>query len=174
MTRTLYLWTEQGAVRHCKSINTTEAWAMFDNLEENYFNPKPATVTEPAAERKPRKNHDVIKGYAFVYVLLLSNGLVKIGCSSNPRTRIAQLKRIHKLTVKDLYLSLSMPREIARLIEWACQEKFSSRRVKGEIFSVTFEEACSAVDNFASAAILPLALKFNIITAALVVDRKID
>ena len=37
MTRTLYLWTEQGAVRHCKSINTKEAWEMFDKLEENYF-----------------------------------------------------------------------------------------------------------------------------------------
>ena len=53
MTRCLYLWTEQGAVRHCKSINTTEAWNMFDKLEENYFNPKPSIVSEPTPVAAP-------------------------------------------------------------------------------------------------------------------------
>ncbi|MBQ6298289.1 MAG: ORF6N domain-containing protein [Selenomonadaceae bacterium] len=37
MTRTLYLWTQQGVMRHCKSINTPEAWAQFDKLEKFYF-----------------------------------------------------------------------------------------------------------------------------------------
>lgn len=39
MTRCLYLWTRQGASRHCKLVNTDKAWDMFDCLEENYFNP---------------------------------------------------------------------------------------------------------------------------------------
>lgn len=38
-TAILYLWTRQGASRHCKLVNTDKAWDMFDCLEENYFNP---------------------------------------------------------------------------------------------------------------------------------------
>ena len=34
-----YLWTRQGASRHCKMLGTDKAWDMFDCLEENYFNP---------------------------------------------------------------------------------------------------------------------------------------
>ena len=37
-TSTFYLWTKQGAVRHCKMLNTVKAWEMFNLLEENYFN----------------------------------------------------------------------------------------------------------------------------------------
>lgn len=36
----LYLWTERGANRHCKILDTDEAWKQFDNLEETYFNVK--------------------------------------------------------------------------------------------------------------------------------------
>lgn len=47
-TRTLYLWTKRGALRHCKMLGTDRAWDMFDMLEENYFNtPK---VQEPEDE----------------------------------------------------------------------------------------------------------------------------
>ena len=33
----LYLWTERGANRHCKILDTDKAWEQFDNLEETYF-----------------------------------------------------------------------------------------------------------------------------------------
>jgi len=36
----LYLWTERGANRHCKILDTDKAWEQFDNLEETYFNVK--------------------------------------------------------------------------------------------------------------------------------------
>lgn len=42
----LYLWTKRGASRHCKMLGTDKAWDMFDSLEENYFNPKVAQLTE--------------------------------------------------------------------------------------------------------------------------------
>lgn len=35
-----YLWTERGANRHCKILDTDQAWRQFDNLEETYFNVK--------------------------------------------------------------------------------------------------------------------------------------
>ena len=37
MTRTLYLWTRRGAMRHAKMLNTDKAWEVFDFLEEFYF-----------------------------------------------------------------------------------------------------------------------------------------
>lgn len=40
MTRSLMLWTKQGAARHSKMLGTDRAWDMFDLLEENYFNQK--------------------------------------------------------------------------------------------------------------------------------------
>ena len=36
----LYLWTEKGANRHCKILDTDKAWEQFDILEETYFNVK--------------------------------------------------------------------------------------------------------------------------------------
>ena len=33
----LYLWTKRGANRHCKILDTDEAWKQFDVLEETYF-----------------------------------------------------------------------------------------------------------------------------------------
>ena len=39
--RSLVLYTKRGAGRHSKMLGTNKAWDMFDELEENYFNPKP-------------------------------------------------------------------------------------------------------------------------------------
>ncbi|MDB0400511.1 hypothetical protein C4R95_07355 [Clostridioides difficile] len=41
----LYLWTERGANRHCKILDTDKAWEQFDNLEETYFKVKQQKVT---------------------------------------------------------------------------------------------------------------------------------
>lgn len=44
-TPCLYLWTRRGASRHCKMLGTEKAWEMYDNLEENYFNPPQKKMT---------------------------------------------------------------------------------------------------------------------------------
>ena len=36
----LYLWTSRGASRHAKMLGTDQAWDVFDQLEESYFNPQ--------------------------------------------------------------------------------------------------------------------------------------
>ncbi|WP_334469447.1 ORF6N domain-containing protein [Arsenophonus sp. PmNCSU2021_1] len=36
--RSIYLWTERGASRHAKILETDEAWNWFEALEDNYFN----------------------------------------------------------------------------------------------------------------------------------------
>ncbi|HFO5644655.1 TPA: ORF6N domain-containing protein [Escherichia coli] len=37
-TRTLILWTERGAGRHAKMLETDQAWEVFEKLEDSYFN----------------------------------------------------------------------------------------------------------------------------------------
>ncbi|MDK2553557.1 ORF6N domain-containing protein [Citrobacter sp.] len=37
-TRSLYLWTERGASRHAKMLETELAWDFFEQLEDHYFN----------------------------------------------------------------------------------------------------------------------------------------
>ncbi len=42
----LMLWTEKGADRHCKILDTDKAWEQFDNLEETYFKVKEQGLLE--------------------------------------------------------------------------------------------------------------------------------
>ncbi len=37
-TRSLILWTERGAARHAKMLETDQAWDVFEKLEDCYFN----------------------------------------------------------------------------------------------------------------------------------------
>lgn len=44
---TVYLWTEKGAFLHAKSLGTDEAWEVYENLVDFYFNKKkPLTIPE--------------------------------------------------------------------------------------------------------------------------------
>ncbi|EOZ3522225.1 phage antirepressor KilAC domain-containing protein, partial [Escherichia coli] len=38
--RSLILWTERGAARHAKMLETDQAWAFFEKLEDSYFRQK--------------------------------------------------------------------------------------------------------------------------------------
>ncbi|EPT6389897.1 ORF6N domain-containing protein [Salmonella enterica subsp. enterica serovar Newport] len=38
--RSLILWTERGAARHAKMLETDQAWEVFEKLEDCYFNQK--------------------------------------------------------------------------------------------------------------------------------------
>ncbi|RNT29705.1 ORF6N domain-containing protein [Klebsiella aerogenes] len=41
--RSLTLWTEKGAARMSKIVDTDEAWSFFERLEDSYFRPAPIT-----------------------------------------------------------------------------------------------------------------------------------
>lgn len=45
-TPQLYLWTERGANRHSKILDTDKAWQQFDVLEETYFRAKQNKVID--------------------------------------------------------------------------------------------------------------------------------
>jgi phage antirepressor YoqD-like protein len=56
-TARLMLWTDRGASRHSKILDTEQAWAVFDKLEDAYFNPREhasdhiKTLSDPSALR---------------------------------------------------------------------------------------------------------------------------
>ncbi|MCU1787760.1 ORF6N domain-containing protein [Pectobacterium polaris] len=49
-TRSLILWTERGAARHAKMLETDQAWEVFEKLEDCYFSQR-----EKAIEETPRR-----------------------------------------------------------------------------------------------------------------------
>ncbi|EBA1770200.1 ORF6N domain-containing protein [Salmonella enterica] len=51
-TRSLILWTERGAARHAKMLETAQAWEVFEKLEDCYFSQK----------RPSEKQESVIEG----------------------------------------------------------------------------------------------------------------
>ncbi len=44
--RSLILWTERGAARHAKMLETDQAWDVFEKLEDCYFSQGKTTPTE--------------------------------------------------------------------------------------------------------------------------------
>lgn len=56
--RSLILWTERGAARHAKMLETDQAWEVFEKLEDCYFSQK----QPPAAQNKSVEND----GYALL------------------------------------------------------------------------------------------------------------
>ncbi|ENT3909961.1 P22AR C-terminal domain-containing protein, partial [Escherichia coli] len=42
----LILWTERGAARHAKMLETDQAWDVFEKLEDCYFSPGKAVQAE--------------------------------------------------------------------------------------------------------------------------------
>lgn len=46
--RSLILWTERGAARHAKMLETNEAWDVFEKLEDCYFGKSEAAKALPA------------------------------------------------------------------------------------------------------------------------------
>lgn len=51
-TRSLILWTERGAARHAKMLETDQAWEVFEKLEDCYFSQK----QPPATQNSPTEN----------------------------------------------------------------------------------------------------------------------
>ncbi|MBR5186601.1 MAG: ORF6N domain-containing protein [Akkermansia sp.] len=56
--RTLTLWTERGAARHAKMLNSDKAWDMFELLEETFFRVAEQRNSEEMSieERRPLAN----------------------------------------------------------------------------------------------------------------------
>lgn len=54
--RALTLWTERGAARHAKMLDTDQAWEVFEQLEDCYFHRKDILSKTHKSEREPLTN----------------------------------------------------------------------------------------------------------------------
>nr|WP_252511648.1 ORF6N domain-containing protein [Acinetobacter soli] len=52
-TRSLILWTERGAARHAKILDTDQAWDVFEQLEDCYFHRQEMLAKTHKSERTP-------------------------------------------------------------------------------------------------------------------------
>ena len=52
--RSLILWTERGAARHAKMLETDRAWEVFEKLEDRYFSQGKTTQTEQQSQIQPQ------------------------------------------------------------------------------------------------------------------------
>ncbi|WP_152066014.1 ORF6N domain-containing protein [Shigella flexneri] len=53
-TRSLILWTERGAARHAKMLETDQAWEVFEKLEDCYFSLGKTAPTEQQPQIQPQ------------------------------------------------------------------------------------------------------------------------
>ena len=52
--RSLILWTERGAARHAKMLETDQAWEVFEKLEDCYFSKGKTAPTEQQPQIQPQ------------------------------------------------------------------------------------------------------------------------
>ena len=102
----------------------------------------------PNAQVKPAKKSRKLSPKACVYAMLMSDGTVKIGYSGNVTNRRSNIQSKSELAVEKVYSSAPIPRKIARAIEKACHNFYSTSKMEGEFFSVKFEEVCRLIDTF--------------------------
>ncbi len=54
--RSLILWTERGAARHAKMLDTDQAWEVFEQLEDCYFHRQEVLAKTHKSDREPLTN----------------------------------------------------------------------------------------------------------------------
>ncbi|MDR0216203.1 MAG: ORF6N domain-containing protein [Comamonas sp.] len=74
-TRSLILWTERGAARHAKMLETDKAWDVFEQLEDSYFTA--ATVRGPVVDGGKRSTtQDRLPLYHFAIDTVIKHRLM--------------------------------------------------------------------------------------------------
>ncbi|ENI8110507.1 ORF6N domain-containing protein, partial [Escherichia coli] len=67
--RSLILWTERGAARHAKMLETNQAWDVFERLEDSYFNQNAQTAaTVTVSPNNAREVVDTLNAKPMYYV----------------------------------------------------------------------------------------------------------
>ena len=152
--RSLTLWTHEGCARHCKMLNTPQAWEMFDALEKHYFNSALTAPAVPPVEDslfpdepvKSKKKRRPLPEFAVVYSALLDNALVKIGLTCDFNRRIKEVRKETGQDVKEVFTTGNLPLDDARKLEATVKAKFHEKNKGGELYDVPFEQVKAAID----------------------------
>ena len=89
--RSLILWTERGAARHAKMLETDKAWDVFEMLEDSYFNNRDRRAT--MLERAPL-HHDAID--------IAANRKIALSKVYGGLNRWIGVKRLSSMTVQQV------------------------------------------------------------------------
>ncbi|EOH66052.1 MULTISPECIES: ORF6N domain-containing protein [Enterococcus] len=113
----LILYTKQGASRHSKMLGTDRAWDMFDELEENYFNPK-QQIKIPTTPRE----------------------LIQLALAGNEETnqrvdeieeRLVDIEENKLITTED---KGTIDRAIRKKVYQICKEQYLGQNAKGMLY----------------------------------------
>ncbi|HHT8562317.1 TPA: ORF6N domain-containing protein [Escherichia coli] len=107
-TRTLILWTERGAARHAKMLETNQAWDVFERLEDCYFNQNAQTAaTVTVSPNNAREVVDTLNAKPMYYVKV---------CNNEPLTTSADVAQAFSTTNNSIVMAidaLRIPRTAA-------------------------------------------------------------
>lgn len=107
-TRTLILWTERGAARHAKMLETDQAWDVFERLEDCYFNQNAKTAaTVTVSPNNAREVVDTLNAKPMFYIKV---------CNNEPLTTSADVAQAFSTTNNSIVMAidaLRIPRTAA-------------------------------------------------------------
>ena len=84
-----------------------------------------------------------------VYAAEMSDNTTKIGVSQDADRRIKEIKQQVYLDVKRVHHTDYAPFDFMTKLEKTCHAAFADRRVRGEFFDISFEEAVAELDSHA-------------------------
>ncbi|HAI3497967.1 ORF6N domain-containing protein [Escherichia coli] len=106
--RKLILWTERGAARHAKMLETDQAWDVFERLEDCYFSQNAQTAaTVTVSPNNAREVVDTLNAKPMYYVKV---------CNNEPLTTSADVAQAFSTTNNSIVMAidaLRIPRTAA-------------------------------------------------------------
>lgn len=106
--RKLILWTERGAARHAKMLETNQAWDVFERLEDSYFNQNAQTAaTVTVSPNNAREVVDTLNAKPMFYIKV---------CNNEPLTTSADVAQAFSTTNNSIVMAidaLRIPRTAA-------------------------------------------------------------
>lgn len=106
--RSLILWTERGAARHAKMLETNQAWDVFERLEDCYFSQNAQTAaTVTVSPSNAREVVDTLNAKPMYYVKV---------CNNEPLTTSADVAQAFSTTNNSIVMAidaLRIPRTAA-------------------------------------------------------------
>ncbi|EPG3250821.1 ORF6N domain-containing protein, partial [Escherichia coli] len=96
--RSLILWTERGAARHAKMLETDQAWDVFERMEDCYFNQNAQTAaTVTVSPNNAREVVDTLNAKPMFYIKV---------CNNEPLTTSADVAQAFSTTNNSIVMAI--------------------------------------------------------------------
>lgn len=155
--RTLYLWTEKGAFMHAKSINTDDAWELYEKLVDHYFTVNDA-VNKPCLPSDPNEilklivqaNENVSKRVTAIEQdnivmkeqMSTINDVIILSAEHWEEVKKVVMERVHHITA-----NVSEQRKLYRGLWKAMQERYNVTKCK-QIKDKDYADAIAFINNW--------------------------